>query len=138
VLPSLAPPNTMASTDQARLSAALQANAPSTSTTTTTTTTPPPPIGELPAYFALDEQRTVLIYNLARRRVTRPDIVSLLSGCTVAVSAEFESLIRFVHTDGGGISALVEVSQSFFYDLFRGFVSQLVDFFCHSLVLRRM
>jgi flagellar biosynthesis GTPase FlhF len=70
---------------------------------------PPPGISELPSSFGFDEPHTVLVYNLPKNRTTRPDLVHFLSGCTVAVNERFESKIRFVHNDVGGVCALVQL-----------------------------
>ena len=72
-----------------------------------------PGVGDLPAAFGLDAAATVLVYNLPRQCATRPDVVMLLSGCSVAINENFESKIEFVHDEHGGISALVELSSAF-------------------------
>jgi hypothetical protein len=73
---------------------------------------PPPGINELPHSFGFDDATTVLVYNLSAMRATRTDVVHLLSGCSVAVNERFESQIRFVRNDVGGVCALVQLSSA--------------------------
>jgi hypothetical protein len=72
----------------------------------------PPGLNELPSSFGFVEATTVLVYNLSAMRATRTDVLQLLSGCSVAVNDRFESQIRFVRNDVGGVCALVQLSSA--------------------------